>query len=274
MIRLLIATALLILGTAHARAASYFAVVGQVEANVCAFDEGAAPVSGSCSISGSGTTVNLSARADLGSLGASGSTKTVGINPLGQTAGGRGIVTAQLSDTIYFSGISDGTLILPVDIFGTLSVEGMVNYNRIGIFVGGQTVFARSLIGSGQTEFGSSIGTLGTSLFNLDFTGGFLNLDASMGIDQTCTAVNFGDVCGNSLDFYSSMRFLGASVFDTNGILAGGVTMQSDSGFDYAVGLQPHSITPVPLPPTILLVVCGYLLLLFQFRGRRQEFQA
>ena len=58
------------------------------------------------------------------------------------------------------------------------------------------------------------------------------------------------------------MRLLGGTVFDDAGNALTGVSVSSESGFDYLAGAEPHNppvppVTPVPLPASAMLLLGG-----------------
>jgi hypothetical protein len=109
-----------------------------------------------------------------------------------------------------------------------------------------------------------TVGSLGVSTFSFGFTDGRLDLGAVMSGFISCRTglgMVVGGSCSSSLDFLSSLRFTGASVFDAGGN-AVSTSITSSSGFDYATGLPPHGEpeqppSVIPLPASVLLLLSG-----------------
>lgn len=94
----------------------------------------------------------------------------------------------------------------------------------------------------------STTGKLGTTTFALEIINGKIDFLFSMFGNQQCAGKFDLGPCRTSFDFFNSARFLAATVLDENGNVLSNPSVTSASGFDYLVGLKPHSVPAVPIP--------------------------
>jgi hypothetical protein len=220
---------------------------------------------------GEGTnTVVLESRADTGSIG----TRTQLSND-GPVSATQLVARAGVRDTLTF-GIETGVIELALDIaggsnFGPLGLgnsRATVSISVSGSGSGG-TVFARDerlLSTEGVVETLSSTGSLGITTINLAFTGGSLFLAADMTNEIGCFVTLAGGPCEIGADYFSSLRLVGARVFDQDG-LENFASINSELGFDYRTGVEPHNppssaVIPLPAAGWLLLGALGALGLL------------
>lgn len=168
--------------------------------------------------------------------------------------GGNTQATAFFDDTIFF-GVDTGTFVIPLDLDGSVEIidGGVGNSNALAELSGGVTGAGASI------EFFASANSGNQSLVVdavFAFTGGFLNLSGGLRADaKGCSIIDSGSTCTASAAFGSSLRFLGGTLFDENGSQLNGVSVTSESGFDYLAGVEPHDrVNAVPLPPGILML--------------------
>lgn len=235
--------------------------------------------------------VDLSARADLGGVGVAGELRVTSLaQTTGPGASDQARLFANIRDTLTF-GIDTGTLILPVDVAGSIRIDSIP-----GVFGGsvqGQpsgftstqltlvadqrdvfTIFDRredvSAVGARSLTFNE--GALGVTTLAIPFTDGRLDILLSLGATLFCSGGGEGgSLCVAGADFFNSARFLAASVADASGALLAAPTITSSSGFDYLRGLDPHDpVSAVPAPAPLLLLVSG-LAAFGALRRRRGE---
>jgi hypothetical protein len=255
--------------------AATFTIIGEVDSSVCLYEESTAGVSGSCAIANHNGTGSLTARSELGSLGIGGSFYASGTNPEGADLGVRALMQAVFLDVLTF-GIQSGTFILPVDVGGTNSVQGTGLFggivgggagisSAVGVVVGDTTIYYENSIydgSSGQYSTIDGIGTLGISEVMFQIVGGQVDLLAAFDGQFWCQGLLFGSTCSVASDFFTSARFLSATVLDEFGVVSA-ASITSQSGFDYRAGVEPHAVAPVPLPAagwflgTALLMIGG-----------------
>jgi hypothetical protein len=258
--------------------AATFSTLIKVNNQVCANDSNSAGNTSACTgqvvhpgLFPAVTDYSATARAELGSIGVSGSTFTSG-DALDDVS-----ITAAFEDTLFF-GIDSGTVSISVDVAGTrdwsLPASGIANNNTYAEvsattylltgFPSTVTTIYQSTIAvapafSPEPYVNTQTGSLGTTTNTFAFSGGQLQLSAVMNAYFRCRS-GFNELaCSTSADFLNSLRFTGASVFDADGN-AVTTTVTSSSGFDYLKGLEPHS-PPVDPPSVIPLPAAGWLLL-------------
>jgi len=215
------------------------------------------------------------ANSELGRFGvAATSTTAVSGEPVRVTRTGVMRATAIFSDIIYF-GVSSGSFSIPIDVDGSI-----FNSNTVG----GDGSYA-SLTGEVRTNqsaglaFSAGTGSPGspTSFVShalLPFTGGSMSLSVVFAaVAKACSSSYLGDgeSCSASVDYKSSLRLLGGTLFDDDGKALSGVSVTSDSGFDYLAGYEPHDRppSPVPVPAAMPLLFAGLFVL--GFAGRRRN---
>lgn len=216
-----------------------------------------------------------SARASFGSVGVF--VQSVVLTP--QNVAGsihwESIATANFSDGISAS-IDSGTIAMRLDLSGTLA--GMTGfpsqYQSVAEF-SAYVVSAGSIYSYGQFagyEGFVVTGEAGVVDFFMPIVNGHSAIYASLVAKASCGSAVLGDgytLCRSTVDFYSSLRFIGASVFDIQGELVRDATLVSESGFDYISGVEPH-IAPVPLPSTGWLILLSLgCLMAFRRSGSR-----
>lgn len=185
-----------------------------------------------------------------------------------------GFAIASLEDTLFF-GIDTGTALISVDLAGSQSTGSTSGLNWAGVSsflfvnVNGRIVYSNDVMQSPVVPENSEMrGSLGTTELSFGFNGGELSLSASLRTDLECDATGGNNICGSSADFFNSIRFVGAAVFDDEGNRVN-TSVSSSSGFDYLVGMEPHA-TPVPLPASMsMLGLCLVGLFGFSRRWRR-----
>lgn len=215
-------------------------------------------------------TVVLESRADPGSIG----TRTHLSND-GPVLATQLLARAGVRDTLTF-GIDTGFIELALDIagganFGPLGLgnsQATVSVSVSGSGSGG-TVFARAerlLSTEGVVETLSSTGSFGITTANLAFTGGSLFLAADMTNEIGCFVTLAGGPCEIGADYFSSLRLVGARVFDEDG-LENFASIDSQLGFDYRTGVEQHNppssaVIPLPAAGWLLIGALGALGLL------------
>lgn len=229
-------------------------------------------------------TTEMAARADELSFGIRASTSVEGDPSLGFVGGSSigGNVSHNFLDTVTFS-VSSGTWLLPIDVFGSFAVSEP----PIGLSGGGGTasafmgvnVTADSIVttvynrqvqeATGLTGLDNVTGSLGTTILELDFDNGKLDLVLGLFGGVGCIGRFYDSTCNSSVDFFQSARILGTTVLDDQGNVAVDQTVQSLSGFDYLTGAQPHNLPAIPLPAAGWLLLTGFAAL-FGFISRRQ----
>lgn len=225
------------------------------------------------------------ARASFGSLGV-----LVGASTITQPSTRVGVnVTSSaysfFQDVIY-SSLEVGSIVIPLDLMGTVSATNATP-NEIASYASAS--FAAEVasgnlkyiygVSFGQTFGGfQENGTKGVTDFIIPILGGQSALSARLDATAFCNSGNFSQdglsstVCNAGADFYSSLRFLGAKVYDAEGLLVSNATLRSDSGFDYIRGVEPHiTISPVPLPASGTLLLIAVLGLVGLGFGRNRQ---
>lgn len=202
-----------------------------------------------------------SARAGFGSIGVA--AQSIVVTP--QNPGGdihwESLANASFSDTIATS-IGSGSIRVRLDLGGSFGPDltGFPSTYQSLALISGYLLSGSSSLGfGGGLDFFGVAGTDQRGIFDFDMPiiNGYSTIYASLSARAACGAAVIGDgdtVCNSSVSFYTSMRFIGASVFDDQGVFVSDAIMTSDSGFDYATGVEPH-ISPVPLPAAGLLLV-------------------
>ncbi len=177
---------------------------------------------------------------------------------------------ARFDDMLTVSGISAGTLLFPVDTFGSYShgvvpsalSSGFLTYGVSGVSFGSTS----SSFNGSRNSTGSSIPERNLETASILFDSGGVRLSyfastqvhaCSFGIPQ---GVRFCEVSG---DFSSSLRLLGVTILDAQGEdVTSQVTVSSSSGFNYIEGATPHTVpAPVPTPASgvmLLFAVFGF----------------
>lgn len=234
-------------------AATFTVVADKNRTERCDIQTGTSPVTGGCTTS----RIDVAGRAGMGSLG-------VRASVLAPFSTG-GSVSASISDELSFS-VSDGQLIIPVDIFGTFTTDlsgpfagGASAVSSVSLSTSTGTLFTRQLVETAVVkEFRDSVGVFGANLLSLDIVDGKATLSASLSAGAFCSGSFFEDAtCSASANSFSSARFLAGTVFDNTGAEVVGASVKSSSGFDYLVGVQPHDISAVPLPASVWLLGLG-----------------
>lgn len=216
------------------------------------------------------------ARASVGSVGVSASALVD--NTASQNGGGGSYVEtfASFQDELSI-GIGSGTLLLNVDVFGTQSTIAEEIFETTVNFIGGTRSITANLltngvntnllsetvqVGTGGTTRSNNSGSLGTTTVAAQFTGGTVNLNLNMFGSAGCFNIPGNIIpsrafCSSEIDFFTSSRFVGATVLDANGDVVD-TSIVATSGFDYLTGLDPH-VGPqvVPLPAASLMLLSG-----------------
>lgn len=215
-----------------------------------------------------GATATASAEAGRLSVFAR-SIRRVSLAPVVVTSGQSARATAIFSDTINF-GIQSGSLLIPIDVSGshTFSTLPVTHTGSIGAqgWTSGElrTNSSPGYSFASGTGFGSNPSTFVQNVL-LPFSGGSMNLTAVFSAFALHCAGGLPEnsSCTTTANFSSSFRLLGGTVFDQSGNAMTGVSVTSQSGFDYLAGYTPHVVTPtpVPLPATFPLLVAGLGLL-------------
>ena len=204
-------------------------------------------------------TVILESRADPGSIG----TRT-SLTNTGPTNTGWLTARAGIRDTLTF-GIQDGVMELVLDIAGSANfgaIESGTSRARIFVTTIAGTAFQRdeilpSVEGTVRpTPDSSSIGEFGLTTVSLAFTQGSLFLAADMTNQISCGVTLIGGPCEIGADYFSSVRLVGARVFDADGN-ENFASIGSALGVDYRTGVEPHDAPTAPIP----LPAAGWLLL-------------
>lgn len=238
--------------------AATFNVNGSVDSLVCVNETSSVGVSGGCDVSTSNGSATLDGRSDLGSMGIAGNIGATGTNPGGVELGPRATINANYFDVLSF-GIQSGTFILPVDVAGSNSVVGTGMFggivgggagvsSTVGVVVGITNVYQETLVFDGLDYYTFDvIGTLGVSNVFFEIVDGKVDLVANFTAALNCQGLFAGATCNANANFFTSARFLGATVLDELGSVSD-TLITSQSGFDYRAGVAPHVIPPIPLP--------------------------
>lgn len=190
------------------------------------------------------------------------------------------------SDEISFTGLTTGTILLDIDFLGTLLVDDSIGSPGIG---NGQTEASIDLAINDQRDTtlptfstGGSMSVTTDSDFNpIAVSSGVTDLIAQVEIEIWQGAASFdgfmvskaqcatpgisiggpGNFCEANSDFSASLRFTGATIFDSAGNdVTATVGAQSASGFDYVAGISGHDrISPVPVPASLPLLALALL---------------
>lgn len=171
---------------------------------------------------------------------------------------------ASFSDVISISGVSSGTLIMPLDLEGMVAGSG-------GSISGGVSLGGVSKLSFSGTEVGivSRVVDARTAFSDNSFISIVASLNAEA---RSCSIFTEApQSCVSQVDYGSSLRFLGITVLDESGNdVTTRVTVTSQSGFDYVRGAEPHNETAViPLPASAILLLSGLIFL--GARPRRQS---
>ena len=237
---------------------------------------------------GEGATVSFSgdayARALYGSIGVSAGAATITQQSTRDGINVTADAVSYFSDVVHPS-VQSGTLVIPLDLMGDVGAT-IYNFNSSAFAF----IFAEVNGASGgniaKYEYGDAVGATfggrqetgnkGVNELSISFVDGVLGIFARLTAKAQCqsgisTDDPFGStLCNGSVDFAASLRFLGARVYDDQGLLVGDATLRSDSGFDYARGVEPHiTPSPVPLPASGLLMIVALLVLFTENLWRR-----
>ncbi|MCR9059578.1 hypothetical protein [Roseibium album] len=261
--------------------------------STCSFNSSASgSVAASCGSYSSGD--GIDARASFGSIGirtkAAGPSSVIGTGTPEENDFWRG--AAAMNDTLSFS-VDSGTFRLFTDIAISLIEEVSGSFggsslpfgrNIFSVRIGDETIFQRrheytNSLTTGVASLTSTddFGSAGRGFVDLAFTGGSLDLHASIFSESRCGAMHTGNFfnktgsCLLGVDAFNSLRLIGSSVFDADGKEVSGGFTSSESGFDYSVGVPPHGPVPIPLPATLPLLAGGLAIFFF---GRRKTTQA
>lgn len=216
---------------------------------------------------------NTAARASFGSIGVGvSSTAAVLQQPSGSDVS-TSQALASLSDTLTSSVIS-GWVSVPIDLAGQTVFSyfrpsggdpgGIHSFALMSVtaWVGGIAGQTYSSIFSAYTDDVSTspdvtTGSLGVTNLLVPLIGGQASFGLSMMADARCASgTEVGTTCSSTIDFFSSARFLAATVFDASGNLVLGASLSSSSGFNYLAGVNPHP-APVPVPVSGMLLLSG-----------------
>ena len=183
--------------------------------------------------------------------------------------------SAQFRDVLSFPGLSTGSLSIPVDFSGSISFDNLLpnsnnggSLNQTGAASGGignTSAFSYALAFdtfNGLTGGGTPSGI--TDIV-IDIVDGQAFVNASIGAMATCFLfVAAGELasCSTAVNYGSTLRFLGATVFDSLGNQRDDISIIAESGFDYRKGVEPHDngggqVPVIPLPATGFLLMGG-----------------
>jgi hypothetical protein len=254
---------------------------GVTNSGICGFGEiglssdGVTSVQGGCAgaidVPYSIATGIARARASFGSVGVEVRASTIQVpSEVFGAVQSSAVAIAEFSDTLKFS-ISEGVLRLPIEVAGTVltSLNG-INAQfpaRLGVDLQVIADFAQYFslyeyyFNNPETPIIG--GEIGVNFVDVAFVNGSVGLQVRMSALAECYSGRaVGDSCSSQAAFFNSARLLGATVFDLNGVVVDNGFLSSESGFDYARGLQPHQPSPVPLPFSGLMGLAGIAALL------------
>lgn len=187
---------------------------------------------------------------------------------------------ASIEDYLSFSGLETGFLLIPVDISGTFTFGASGSGNSFAFGSGSASaqvnndpIFSVTRTASIAEETSSGGPPSSISMASFAIEDGLATVSASIGVQASCSAGTGGGfaLCSALVDYGSSLRFLGASVFDSFGNERDDVLISASSGFDYRTGFEPH-MTPaavIPLPAPGLLLLSAILGLFGALRLRK-----
>lgn len=191
--------------------------------------------------------------------------------------------SARISDFVDFS-IDSGFFEIPLDLAGTnkFLLGGSLsagNESSLEIYAYAISFNSFDLAYSFETHVDQvagvnvvvqeQTGDLGIYTHRIPIINGRAQFGVLLEATSTCasySSIANSDCTAESL-FLSSIRFLGASVFNASGDLENSAFIGSGSGFDYLKGFEPH-VSPIPLPATFSFSVLGMISLLAVKRSR------
>lgn len=193
------------------------------------------------------------------------------ISSEGISSFGNASASARMIDTVFFEGLENGFISIPLDFAGSIEFATKLDGSgRVGARgdasagMNGETFFSvtatfDSLVG--DSVFGNEAEVKDVTI---PIVNGRATVRASLGIAANCQLVAAGNSdssCRATVDYGSSLRFLGATVFDELGVQRDDVEITSESGFDYRRGVEPHVIPPavIPLPASGILFLTTLL---------------
>ncbi len=209
----------------------------------------------------------------------------------GGDSSGQVSAAAQFTDFVWADGITTGTILIPIEFSGEIAFEGnrggpdgrISHFGSASSAIGGEVVFsaARQFTNGPEGASDSLVGMI-SDLTEIAFqvVDGVATMSASLGVTANCSVNPTQDIsgsCATTAQYGNSLRFLGARVFDADGVERPDVILTSASGFDYLRGMDPHSPpSPPPTPAVIPLpasaVLLGTSLFAFlAFRRRRER---
>ena len=209
-------------------------------------------------------------RAEAGNLGVEVSLGT------SNNFSGIGDASVTVQDQLTF-GISNGSVVFSLDVDGLLEFSfdpaAPVGSSAASQVTSGVDVFFNAItrdnrvpIVTADERFGVTQTGDGRTLTQSDgftsrsvraqFRDGFLEISSGLSATVTCRLA--GEFCLSSASAFNSLRFTGATVFDTNGDIVS-TSLTSSSGFDYLTGIDPHDVptAAVPLPASLTLLIAG-----------------
>ena len=174
--------------------------------------------------------------------------------------------TAFFLDDLVF-GIESGFFVLPIDGLGSIKLLGNTSASGTSIlFSGGIGPYGLS---TEDTDVDSIVDVM------FPIVNGGLRLSGGVRADAGCGSIGQEENCQIDIDFAASLRLLGGTVLDENFNALSGISVSSDSGFDYLVGFEPHSrIQSVDTPAAIFFVLTGTGLFLHLTNQRRRNRRA
>jgi hypothetical protein len=241
---------------------------------------------------GSNASANYSTSLSYAALGLSAGFSAYNLTASGNAGDYSGLdLTADASDYLTFTGVTNGTLALSFSVKGTLSGSGDNGNDTLsavytleentGSF---EVEAAGSLLSAGASTPGSYASTGSTMNFSftkdqsnaslwdyfatgtvlLPFGSGGFALHEDLEIDGRCVDAYSG--CSYSADLLDPAMVGGAVIYDSNGDVVQGATVVSQSGFDYTQALPSSAI---PEPGTFGMVVVGAFAALALLQRRR-----